>query len=148
MKLFSTIQRTSKTVLTLSLLAGALSLGACAHKEAAHDQAAQPPSAHDQAMTQMQADRDAYVQRTTAKVSEYQKHAQDLRTQASTQPKPQNKKLENAAEDLDSALRDVNTALTEVKTAAPANWLDYKRDVEKALNRADAQFANSTSLLR
>ena len=139
------------SALAYTVVMASFALGACAHNEKHQDQQqAQkaPPTAQEQAVSQMQMDRDSYVQRVTNKLNEYQQHTATLRQQAQSAQKPMNKKLENAAEDMDSTLKDVNTALNEVKSSAPQNWLDYKRDVEKAMNRADAQFSNSTSLLR
>ena len=139
------------SVLAYTVVLASFALGACAHNDKRQDQqeAQKPaPTAQEQAVSQMQMDRDSYVQRVTNKLNEYQQHSQTLRNQASTAQKPMNKKLENAAEDMDSTLKDVSKALNEVKSSAPQNWLDYKRDVEKAMNRADAQFTNSTSLLR
>lgn len=134
-------------ILGLTALVFALSGCSSSEKKQANAQPA-APTAHEQAVTQLQSDRDAYVNRTDAKITQYRQHAENLRARAATQQKPMDKKLSNAAEDMESTLKDVQTALTEVKTAAPQNWLDYKRDVEKAINRADAQYANSTTLLQ
>jgi PBP1b-binding outer membrane lipoprotein LpoB len=137
-----------KCLATSTALVAALFLGACSHGNKKTEAQAAPPTAHDQAVTQLQVDRDAYVNSTDAKLNQYKQHADALRTRSASVQKPMNKKLQNAAEDLDSSVKDVQAALEEVKQAAPQNWLDYKRDVEKAVNRADAQFANSTSLLQ
>lgn len=138
----------AKMMMTTSLMASALLLGACSNGDKKADAQPTPPTAHEQAVNQLQTDRDAYVHSTDAKLSQYQQHADALRSRANSVQKPMNKKLQNAAEDLDSSVKDVQAALEEVKSAAPQNWLDYKRDVEKAVNRADAQFANSTTLLQ
>ena len=134
---------------TVLALAVTLTLGACSSSEKKQENAPPaPPTAHEQAVNQLQSDRDAYISRTDAKITQYQQHAENLRARAATQQKPLDKKLSNAAEDMEANLKDIRSALGEVKAAAPQNWLDYKRDVEKAINRADAQYANSTTLLQ
>ncbi len=119
----------------------------CSHSSKRAEQPV-PQTAHQQAVTQIGADRDAYVAQTQARIDEMQKFAENLRAQAVTAQKPRQKKLENAAEDMDSSLKDVSKELANVKQAAPEDWLDEKRDVTKAMMRAETQYSDSVRLIQ
>ncbi len=122
-------------------------LAGCSHKET-RAQAAPAPTAQEKAVTQLDAERTSYVQRIQARIDEMTKFANDLRTQSAAAQKPRSKKLENAADDIDSTLKDANKELADVKTAAPENWLDEKRDVEKSMMRAETQYTESVRLIK
>lgn len=107
-----------------------------------------PPTPAEQAAIQLNNERATYTNQTQARINQLAEFAKKLRTQAATAAKPQNKKMSNAADDLDSYLVDAKKGLDEVKTAAPQNWLDYKRDVDRAMTRAESQYSTATSLLR
>ena len=128
---------------------GAISLtatiAACSHSKK-HEDA--PPTPAQQAQSQLINDRTAYVNQTQARIDQLTKYSADLHTRSATAPKPNDKKLANAAEDLDSLISDAKKSLTEVQTAAPENWIDYKRDVDKSMTRVEAQYSNTMSLLR
>jgi hypothetical protein len=123
-----------------------LTLAGCAHT---HKQAENPPPTPKQvAVTQLEGDRSEFISRTQARIDEMSKYATQLRERSVTAQKPEKKKLENAADDLDSSLRDAKKDLTEVRDAAPENWLDYKRDVTKTMQSAETQYSNSVHLIQ
>ena len=133
------------------LIAGAFLMFAagCSHAGKRADHAAVvAPTPQQQAVTNLNTDRDAYVAQTQARINEMQKFSESLRAQAATAQKPRAKKLENSADDMESALKDVNKELADVKTAAPENWLDEKRDVTKAMMRAETQYNDSVRLIQ
>ncbi len=121
----------------------------CSHagKRADHAAAA-APTPQQQAVMNLNTDRDAYIGQTQTRIDEMQKFSDNLRAQAATAQKPRAKKLENAADDMESTLKDVNKELADVKTAAPENWLDEKRDVTKAMMRAETQYNDSVRLIQ
>jgi hypothetical protein len=135
------------TVLALTAATGLLANCASSEKRADHRAA---PSAADQATSNLDADRTQFVTTTQARIDEMTKFSQQLRSKADAAqtPRPQGKKLANAAEDLDSLLNDARKSLTDVRSAAPANWVDYKRDVTKTLDRAETAYANDVRLLQ
>ncbi len=118
----------------------------CAHSSK-HEEKKQP-TAQEQAVQQMSSDRDAYVAATQSRLQTMQKLANDLRTRANEVQKPQSKKLENAADDMDSYTKDIERQLADVKNAAPENWVDERRDVEKVLSRAESFYSNSVTMLK
>lgn len=130
---------------SLLVLTMAFGVAACAGKQ--KNEAPPAPTAAEQAATDLQNERTDYVATTEARVAELTKASGDLRAKSQASPKVQAKKLSNAAEDLDSMLVDVRKSLDEVKAAAPENWIDYKRDVEKAMSRAETQYNSSITLL-
>ena len=137
----------TKPKLSFVLASTALILTAgCSHASKHADQPA--PTPQQQAVAQIGADREAYVAQTQTRINEMQKFGDTLRAQATTAQKPRQKKLENAADDMDSSLKDVSKALTNVKQAAPENWLDEKRDVTKAMMRAETQYSDSVHLIQ
>lgn len=134
--------------MNLVVVGSALLMAAgCSHKQT-RQEAKAAPSAQEVAVSGLETERNDYVSRTQTRVDEMTKFATDLRTQAAAAQKPRSKKLENAADDMDSTLKDVTKELTDVKSAAPENWLDEKRDVEKSLMRAETQYSNSIRLLK
>jgi hypothetical protein len=122
-------------------------LAGCAHRTRQVDHVVQPTPAQV-AQANLTNDRETYVAQTQTRVNEMTKFANDLRARAETAQKPQSKKLQNAADDLDTALKDVEKNLTEVKSAAPENWMDYKRDVTKTMQQAETQYSNSVRLMQ
>lgn len=102
----------------------------------------------DRAMNQQDADRDAYVKATQARIDKIAKLGSDLKSGSAKTDKVRAKKMQNASEDLNSLLDDVRQELADVKSALPQNWVDEKRDVEQSLNRAETQYSNSVQLLR
>ena len=120
----------------------------CASEQKKQASAPPPPTAAQLAVTQAASDRTAYVQQTQTRIDQLTKFSGDLRTKAATAQKPQNKKLENTADDMDSLLGDAKKSLNEVTTSAPENWIDYKRDVEKSMDRAENEYSNSIRLLQ
>ncbi len=132
----------------LIVAASFVALSACASKRHQAEQQTPPPTPAQQAEANLAGERDAYVGQTQTRIDEMKKFAADLRARAETTPKPQKKKMQNAADDMDSALRDVEKELADVKDAAPANWLDEKRDVTKTMQRAETQYSSSITLLR
>jgi len=101
-----------------------------------------------QQQAQLAADRAAYVRQTQVRVGQLDQFSTQLRDKANATPKPQQKRIENAADDMESVLGDVKKSLREVTTAPPENWLDYKRDVEKSMDRAESQYSNTLNLLQ
>jgi hypothetical protein len=133
-------------VQSLVLALAAVGFVGCSHSQKRAEQPAPTPA--QQAVTQLSTDRDAYVNATQARLQTMQQLAGDLRNRASQTQKPQSKKLENAADDMESYTKDVERQLADVKSAAPENWVDEKRDVEKVLSRAESHYSNSVSLLK
>jgi hypothetical protein len=124
-----------------------VALAGCAH----HRHQAEnppPPTPAQQAAANLNNERNDFVNRTQARINEMSKFASDLRARAATAQKPQKKKLENAADDMDSSLKDVEKELTDVRQAAPENWLDEKRDVTKTMQQAETQYSYSVRLLQ
>lgn len=136
---------TFKTFATASVL---FVLAGCAHRRHQAENHAPPPTPAQQATAALENDRNDFVNRTQARIDEMSKFAADLRAKADTAQKPQKKKLENAADDIDSSLKDVEKELTDVRQAAPENWIDEKRDVTKTMQQAETQYSNSVRLLQ
>jgi hypothetical protein len=130
----------------LVLAVSFVALSSCAHKRQQAE--APPPTPAQQAQAALANERDSYVNQTQSRIDEMTKFASDLRAKAETAQKPQKKKLQNAADDMDSSLKDVEKELTDVREAAPENWIDEKRDVTKTMQRAETQFSNSIRLLQ
>jgi hypothetical protein len=136
-----------KTILAGALVA--LACTACSSKDKKSNEAAvQPPTAQEKAVSQMGTDRDSYVSATQARIDGLNNFGRELRQKAQTSDSVQRKKLSNAAEDIGSILNDARRELADVKNAAPENWVDEKRDVEKAMNLAESQYSNSVYLMR
>ena len=106
-----------------------------------------PPTPQQQVNNKLTTERTSYVDQTQTRIDQLTKYSTDLRTHADQAQKPQNKKLENAADDMDSLLSDARKSLSDVKTSAPENWIDYKRDVEKSMDRAESEYSNTVHLL-
>jgi hypothetical protein len=134
-----------KQILNVVMAGFAVSLIAACSSSQKH-QAGPAPTPQQQAASQMSNERTTYVNQTQSRIDQLSKFSSDLHTRAASAQKPNDKKMMNAAEDLDSLITDAS--LTEVKTAAPENWIDYKRDVEKSMDRAESQYSNSLSLVR
>ena len=133
--------------LNLVLSASAMiALAGCAHSHKRSD--APPPTPQQAAVSQLDGDRTDFIARTQTRIDEMSKYAAQLRSRAETAQKPQKKKLENAADDLDSTLKDVQKNLVEVREASAENWLDYKRDVTKTMQTAETQYSNSVHLIQ
>lgn len=130
------------------LAVAAIGFVGCSHAEKKEEVAAAPPTAAEQAKSQQATDRDAYVAATESRLTTMQKLASDLRSRAATAQKPQSKKLENAADDMESFNKDIERQLADVKNSAPENWVDERRDVEKVLSRAESFYSTSVTLLR
>ncbi|RYZ76043.1 MAG: hypothetical protein EOP05_06195 [Proteobacteria bacterium] len=137
-----------KFVKAAVLAVAAVGFVGCSHSAKKEEVAAQPPTAQEQAKSQLASDRDAYVAATQARLESMQKMAGDLRTRAAATQKPQSKKLENAADDMESFNKDIERQLADVKQAAPENWVDERRDVEKVLSRAESFYSQSVTLLK
>jgi hypothetical protein len=135
-----------KTLKTLVVVGAAIGFAACSSKP--KTEAPKEQTAAERAAAGLQAEQTSYVQRTEARVAQLGQMVTDLRAKAATAEKPQNKKIENAAEDLSTLLGDVRKSLDEVKGASGDSWIAYKRDVEKAMSRAEIQYSNSISLLQ
>lgn len=131
------------SIVTVSAL---IALAGCAHANKRADNP--PPTPQQTAVAQLNGDRAEFIARTQARIDEMTKYATQLRDRSATAQKPQKKKLENAADDLDSSLRDAKKNLAEVTEAAPENWLDYKRDVTKTMQTAETQYSNSVHLIQ
>jgi glutamine amidotransferase PdxT len=129
------------TATSLVFLAGC----AHSHKRAENNP---PPTPKQIAVMQLDTDRNAYVTQTQSRVDEMTKFSEQLRAKAAAAQKPQAKKLENAADDMDASLKDVEKELTDVRQAAPENWLDEKRDVTKTMQRAETQYNDSVRLIQ
>jgi hypothetical protein len=126
--------------------AAALVISSCA--ENSKKQEAAPPSAYDKTVSKMDANQEAYVVKTQSRIAELKSFGEQLRTKAAVATKPQGKKMSNAAEDLDSLIKDVTKQLADVSSASPTNWIDEKRDVDRALERAESKYSNSVPLLK
>lgn len=135
-----------KIVQSALLTLAAVGFVGCSHSSKKQEK--QPPTAQEQAHQQMTSDRDAYVAATESRLQTLQKLSGDLRAKASQTQKPQSKKLENAADDMEAYTKDIANQLADVKNAAPENWVDERRDVEKVLSRAESFYSNSVSMLR
>lgn len=117
-------------------------------KREASQEPQSPETIAQLAENKIKAERSEYINQVQGRLEQLGQHSQDMRATAITSEKDKGKKLENAAEDLDSMLTDVKKNLAEVRTATPANWIDYKRDVDKALLRAETHYSNTQALLR
>jgi hypothetical protein len=137
-----------KSKVKVLLASSAIALAAALTISCASAKKEQPLTPQQQAMNQMAIDREAYLTQQQARIDQLQKFSQNLRQQSATAQAPRNKKLTNAADDLDSLLKDATSSMTGVRTAAPENWTDYKRDVEKSMSRAETQYSNSVRLLQ
>lgn len=128
-------------------LACAALASACSHGEKAQPA---PPSPAAQAQAQLGAEQTNYVSQTQTRLDQLTKFSQDLRIQAATagSDPAKAKKMSNAADDLEALLIDVRKELADVQTAAPTNWVDEKRDVQKTMSRAETQYSNSVSLMQ
>ena len=136
-----------KTILGALTLLTALSLTTACSSSSKKNQA-QQPTPEQQMQQQQSRDRDAFVNQTQARIDQMNKFTQDLRNRAATSPKPQSTKMENAAEDLDAQLKDAAKQLTDVRTAAPQNWVDEKRGVERSMDRAESQYSNTSHMFQ
>ena len=126
--------------------ASMVTLSACAHRSKHAENP--PPTPAQQAQANLAIERDSYVSQTQNRVNEMSKFAADLRAKAETAQKPQSKKLQNAADDMDSALKEVEKELADVKASAPENWIDEKRDVTRTMQQAETQYSNSVRLIQ
>lgn len=126
---------------------GFVALAGCTHANKRAENPP-PPTPQQQAVIQLNTDRDAYIAQTQTRIDEMHKFSENLRAQADAAQKPRQKKLQNAADDMESALKDVDKELADVKTSAPENWIDEKRDVEKTMMRAETQYSNSVRLIQ
>ncbi len=122
---------------------------ACSSKDKKADAAAQAqPTAEEQAVTQMSSDRDSYVTATQARIDALTNFGRELSQKSQSSDSVQRKKLSNASEDVNALLNTARRELADVKNSAPENWVDEKRDVERAMNLAESQYSNSVRLLR
>ncbi len=136
-----------KSFLTLAAVA-TFALVGCSSKDKKQE-TPQPPTAAEQAKSQLDAGQATYVSQTEKRIGEMTKFSGDLRSaSAKTTDKVRAKKMQNAADDLDSLLKDAGTSLNEVKTSTPENWVVFKRDVDKVMTRAETQFSNSVTLMQ
>ncbi len=142
------------TLISTAGLMAVVGLTACSHngtKQTAHAAPPAPPTAAQQAATQLESERSAYINSSQGRIDRMTQFSQNLRVNASklaaTDPN-RAKKQENAAEDLDSLLNDARTNLAQVKNAAAPNWVDWRRDEDKALSRAESQYTGDISLLQ
>jgi hypothetical protein len=124
-----------------------ITLAAACSSSQKHEAVA-PQTPAQQAAAQMNAERTNYVNQSQTRIDQLTKYSQDLRTRSASAQKPNDKKMQNAADDLDSLLNDARKSLNEVKTAAPDSWTAYKRDVEKSMDRAESEYSNSMSMIR
>lgn len=112
---------------------------------------APPPTPAEQAVSQLDSDRSAYVSQTQSRIDQMNKFSTELRTQAAqieASDKVKAKKMQNASDDLNSLLDDVRSELADVTSSLPENWLDEKRDVDKSMARAESQYSNSVTLMK
>ena len=128
--------------LVLAATSMLISCSSSSKKEAAK------PTPAEQADANMKSGQTQYVNQTQTRVDQLSQFSNQLRGKAAQTPSPQSKKLSNAAEDLDLMLKDATKELVEVRSAAPANWIDEKRDVDAAMSRAESHYSNAISLLR
>jgi carboxypeptidase C (cathepsin A) len=138
-----------RSIFTVTAMTTALGLTACGHSQKHAEQA--PPSPAQQASSQLETDRTNYVTQTQARIDQMTQFSQQLRTnaaQTAARDAAKAKKETNAADDLDSMLNDVRKELTDVRTAAPSNWVDERRDVEKELSRMETQYSNAVTLMQ
>lgn len=133
------------TAILLSLSAAGL-VGACSHKSKHDDK--KEPTAQEQANTQLDSQKEAFLVRVQSRIDEMTKNAADMRTRAAAMPKNNQKKVQNAADDLESLLKDARTSMESVRSADATHWVDYKRDVDSAMGKAESQYSNSLLLLR
>ena len=139
-------EQMTKTFQLLAMVATVALLANCSSPSKQNDRKAATPA--QAAVGNLNNDRNVFVNQTQARIDEMTKFAQELRVKAGTAPRPQAKKMTNSADDLDSLVNDVRTSLTDVRTAAPENWVDNKRDVEKYLNRAESAYSNDVKMLQ
>jgi hypothetical protein len=135
------------SALMSAMMVGALSF-TTACSSTSKKQQAQQLTPEQQVQQQQTRDRDAFIAQTQARIDQLNKYAQDLLNRAASSPKPQSTKMENAAEDLDFQLKDARKQLTDVRTAAPQNWVDEKRGVERSMDRAESQYSNTSHMFQ
>lgn len=135
------------TLLALSVATAGL-IGACSHKEKKSAEPAPQQDPQAQAASQLDAEKMGYVNRVQARIDELSRNAADMRSRAMSVAKPNQKKVQNAADDLDSLLKDARTSLDSVRSADATHWVDYRRDVDAAMGKAESQYSNSLMLLK
>jgi cytochrome c5 len=108
------------------------------------EQAAQ--GAQDQVVVaQMAQDREAYVQRTKQRIANLTQRSDELHQRAAQAMGPEKIHLQNSSSDFDDALTDARRNLAQVETVEPRYWLDQKRGLEKAINKAEAAYEGSVA---
>lgn len=134
----------SATLMAMSM--AFVGTAACSSNEKKQQPA--PPSPADQAMNRLATEKKSYVDHAQQRVNDLTEFASQLHEQSTKASIPKAKKMQSAAADLNISLLDVREELVDVKQAKPEDWIDQKRDVDRALNRAESQYTNSVSLLR
>ncbi|MES2854255.1 MAG: hypothetical protein V4692_00250 [Bdellovibrionota bacterium] len=140
MTLFKTLTIASACALTIGTIGCASN-----NKRTA---AAPAPTPAQQAVSQLETDRSTYVSQTQSRIDTIESFANDLEARAESTDKVKAKKMQNASEDMNSLLEEVRKELADVTSAAPQNWIDEKRDVERTLERAESNYSNSVRLLQ
>lgn len=131
---------------TSAVILGCVLTVGCAGKP--KQEAKREPTAAEQATAQLDADRNNYVNQAQARIDSIEKFASDLDSNAANADKVKAKKMQNASDDIISLTEEARKELLDVKTAAPQNWLDERRDVERTLERAEATYSNSMRLIQ
>ena len=137
------------------MIAATLLLANCASapkEDATPPQAQQvaPPALtpQQQAATRLQAEKDHFISDTQRRIGEMRDYENNLRTRAASETTEQSKKMQNAADDLGTLLKGVDSSLDDVKSASAENWVDYRRDVDRHMERASSMYSNSQSLFQ
>jgi hypothetical protein len=138
------IRRFGEIMLILSS-ACILTVG-CASKQ--KHEANREQTAAEKTVTKLDNERDAYVKQAQSRIDSIEKSANDLESNSAKANKVQSKKMQNASDDIKALTDDARKELADVKSAAPQNWLDEKRDVERAIERAESTYSNAASLVR